>query len=118
MQQVDGCHIIHDRNGREHRLSELPHFSVDGYCAETRTVYEFLGCFFHGDTCQPYRNIPTVNEETLAQRYERTMSRIGQITSSGYKVTIMWECEFDEAGIVEQKPELLTNPIVQNTPLD
>jgi hypothetical protein len=23
----------------------------------------------------------------------------------------MWECEFDESGIVEQKPELLVHPI-------
>jgi G:T-mismatch repair DNA endonuclease (very short patch repair protein) len=117
MEQVDGCHIMHARNGRECRLPELPHFSVDGYCAETRTVYEFLGCFFHGHTCQPFRDIPTLSDETLANRYERTMSRIAQITRSGYKVTIVWECEFDDAGIVQQKPEILTHPIVQYTPL-
>jgi hypothetical protein len=29
----------------------------------------------------------------------------------------MWECEFDEAGIVQQKQELLTRPIAQSTPL-
>jgi hypothetical protein len=29
----------------------------------------------------------------------------------------MWECEFDEEGIVQQKPELLTHPVVHNTPL-
>jgi G:T-mismatch repair DNA endonuclease (very short patch repair protein) len=91
---------------------------VDGYCAETRTVYEFLGCFFHGHTCQPYRDIPTVNEETLAERYERTMSRIEQIMSSGYKVTIMWECEFDEAGIVEQRPELLSSHSAKHSSAD
>jgi hypothetical protein len=45
------------------------------------------------------------------------MSRIEQITRSGYEVKIMWECEYDEAGIVQQKPELLTNPILQSTPL-
>jgi G:T-mismatch repair DNA endonuclease (very short patch repair protein) len=108
---------MHARNSREYRLPGLPHFSVDGYCAETRTVYEFLGCFFHGHTCQPYRDIHTLSDETLAERYDRTLSRIEQITRSGYKVTIMWECELDEAGIVQQKPELLINPIVQYTPL-
>jgi hypothetical protein len=51
MKEVDGCHIMHARNGREYRLPELPHFSVDGYCAETRTVYDFLGFFYHGHTC-------------------------------------------------------------------
>jgi len=45
MQEMDGCKIMHARNGREYRLPELPRFSVDGYCPETRTVYEFL-CYF------------------------------------------------------------------------
>ena len=39
--KTDGMMIIH---GREHRLPELPHFSVDGYCLETYIIYEFLGC--------------------------------------------------------------------------
>jgi hypothetical protein len=51
---------------------------------------------------KPYGDIPTLSEGTLAERYERTMSKIEQITLSGYKVTVMWECEFDEAGIVRQ----------------
>jgi hypothetical protein len=38
MEQTDGVVIKHARNGREYRLPELPHFSVDGYCAETNTV--------------------------------------------------------------------------------
>jgi hypothetical protein len=40
-EQTDGCQI-HARNGREYRPPELAQYSVDGYCAETRTVYEFL----------------------------------------------------------------------------
>jgi hypothetical protein len=42
MEQTDGCRILHARNGLEYRLPELPFYSVDGYCVETRTVYEFL----------------------------------------------------------------------------
>jgi len=38
MEQTDGCTIMHARNGREFRLHELPRYSVDGYCAETKTV--------------------------------------------------------------------------------
>jgi hypothetical protein len=89
MEQVDDCEIMHARNGREYRLPELPKFSVDGYFAETRTVYEFLGCFHRAHTYQPYRDIPTLSEETLVERNERTMSRIEQIMRSGYKVTVM-----------------------------
>ena len=45
IEEMDGCKIMHARNGREYRLPELPRFSIDGYCAETRTVYEIFGCF-------------------------------------------------------------------------
>jgi hypothetical protein len=43
MEQIYGCKIQHARNGREYRLPDLPRFSVDGYCAETRTVTNFWG---------------------------------------------------------------------------
>jgi hypothetical protein len=39
-----GVVIKHASNGREYRLPELPHFTVDVYCAETKTFYEFFGC--------------------------------------------------------------------------
>jgi len=47
-EQTGGCRIMHARNGREYRLPELSNFIADGYCAETRTVYEFFSCFCHG----------------------------------------------------------------------
>ena len=40
-----GCTIRHQGNGREKRTGKLP---VDGWCAETRTAYQFHGCFWHG----------------------------------------------------------------------
>jgi len=43
MEQNDGVEIKHACNEREY-MPELPHFSVDGYCAETNTVYEYYGC--------------------------------------------------------------------------
>ena len=117
MEQEDGCQIRHARNGREFRPSELPHYSVDGYCAETRTVYEFLGCYYHGCTCQPVRDVKTLGRETLAERNEQTLSRIELIKGAGYHVKFQWECKFDEAKIVEQKRELLVHPIVKHAPL-
>jgi len=46
MEQTDGVAIKHARNGREYRLSELLHFSVDGYCAETKQFTSFSGVIF------------------------------------------------------------------------
>ena len=84
MEEEDNCKILHARNGREVRLPELPQFSVDGYSAETRTVFEFMGCFFHGCVkCQPIRDLKTLGGDTLAERYERTMARLELITNAG-----------------------------------
>ena len=59
----------------------------------------------------------TFGGDTLAERYEQTLSRIEQIKQAGYTVKIKWECKFDEAKIVEQKPELSVHPIVKHAPL-
>jgi hypothetical protein len=56
-EQTDGCRIAYGRNGREYRLPELPHLSVEGFCGETRTVYEFTGCYWHGHTCLVFRDV-------------------------------------------------------------
>ena len=103
MEQTDGVAIKHARNGREYRLPELPHFSVDSYCTDTNTVYEFFGCYFHGFTCQPFRDVSTTNGDTLAARYEQTMALLEQITRAGYQFKVQWECEFDDAGIATPK---------------
>ena len=71
MEQTYGLTIKHARNGREYRLPELPHFSVDGYCVETNTIYEIFGCHWLCCTCQPFRDVITTNGDTLAARYEQ-----------------------------------------------
>jgi hypothetical protein len=53
--QTDGCQIQHARNGRDYRPPELVQYSVDGYCAETPNVYEFLGCYYHGLNVNPFQ---------------------------------------------------------------
>jgi len=40
MEETDGVKIMHCRKVSEYRLPELPRFSVDWYCPETRTIYE------------------------------------------------------------------------------
>ena len=40
-----GRDIPHQTIGREKRIDKL---LVDGWCAETRTAYQFHGCYFHG----------------------------------------------------------------------
>ena len=41
----EDLYIQHGRNGGEKRFNN---YSLDGYCEETQTAYEFQGCFWHG----------------------------------------------------------------------
>ena len=107
-EKTDGCRkILHGSNGREYRLPDLPHFSVDGFCQETRTVYEFIGCYYHVHTRQPYRDVTKIRGDTLTERYDRKMMRIEHITRAGYQVELQSECEIDEE-ILTRHPDLKT----------
>ena len=43
--EKEDLYIQHVRNGGEKRVEG---YSLDGYCEETNTAYEFQGCFWHG----------------------------------------------------------------------
>jgi len=68
MEETDGVQIKHCRNGQEYSLRELPRFSVGGYCPDTNTLYEFFGYFWHGHTCQSFRDVATLSGDTMAER--------------------------------------------------
>ena len=47
----EGIHIQHHRNGGEKCVGP---YSLDGYCEETHTAYEYQGCYWHGkNLCIP-----------------------------------------------------------------
>ena len=117
MEQIDGVKFVHGHKSRKYKVPELSLFILDVYCPETRKIYEFFGCHSHGHTCQPIHDVITMNGDTLAERYERTMSSLEHITRAGYLVKFQRECEFDDAGIVKQKTEQLAHPIVLQSAL-
>ena len=49
--EKEGIAIEHGRNGGERRVGR---YSLDGYCEETHTAYEFQGCFWHGKNDSQY----------------------------------------------------------------
>ena len=70
---------------------------VDGYCHDTRAVYEFQGCFTHGcPTCYPNRHETHVRhyDRTMQDVYETTQQKIQHLREQGYTVVQMWECEW------------------------
>lgn len=88
--------IQHSKNGGEFRIPGT-RYHVDGYHEPTKTVYEFLGCYYHGHHCIEDRfklRDPRTNT-TLKTVYQRTMLRLDEIRQKGYNVVQMWECHFD-----------------------
>ena len=82
-EQTEGVKIVHCRNEREFKPPELPRISVDIYFPETNKIHEFFECFWHGDMCQPFRDVVTLNGDTLAEPYESARSRLEEITRAG-----------------------------------
>ena len=107
-------HIQHVRNGGEKRVGK---YSLDGYCEQFHTAYEFQGCFWHGKSCNvisilkigkififfPYTGCPEcypnretvnpVNGKTMQQLYEDTLEKIRYLEDRGFHVEKKWECE-------------------------
>ena len=87
-----GCAIRHQANGREKRIGKLP---VDGWRAETRTAYQFHGCFWHGcPKCHTDpENINTRNRKMMAEVLAKTKTHTAYLRRH-VKVVEMWECEW------------------------
>ena len=88
----NGCTIRHQVNGREKRIGKLP---VDGWCAETRTAYQFHGCFWHGcPKCHtdPEETNPK-NNKTMAELLADTKKHTTYLRRH-VKVVEMWECDW------------------------
>jgi hypothetical protein len=75
-------------------------YRVDGYCKETNTIYEFLGCWYHGcpkcrkeDTVHPWSN------KTMKQLYQESLDRKKVLQDNGFTVVYMWECDWKNSSI-------------------
>ena len=118
--ETEEIDIEHARNGGEKRVGG---YSLDGFCEERNTAYEFHGCFWHGKyyvgflsryftwvflsnflffptgctTCYPNREtVNPKNGRTMQDLREDTMRKAHYLTTGGYRVVEMWECELDK----------------------
>ena len=93
--------IKHTRSGGEQSI-RVPGkiLLVDGYDPETRTVYEFHGCFYHGCVhCFPNQRHRRHNchpDRTIAEIYEATCKKTQQLRNAGYNVIEKWEHVFEK----------------------
>ena len=91
--------IIH-----EHPLIENRKQKVDGYDAETNTVYQFHGTYWHSspkiykpNEIHPQKNI------THGENYQRTLSSDFQLLCWGYNLIVMWEYDWNDFKKITRK---------------
>ena len=76
------------------RQFDLPgtNITVDGYDAQTKTVYEYLGSFWHGNP--RFYNPNDINPKTkttYGYLFEKTQTRLKTIRSLGYNLVEHWD---------------------------
>ena len=84
-----GRDIRHQINGREKRIGKL---LVDGWCSETKTAYQFHGCFFHGCPCAG-KEVNEVNGKSMTELLAETRKNTAYLRHF-VKVVELWECEW------------------------
>ena len=83
--------IRHQINSREKRIGKL---SVNGWCSETKTAYQYHGCFFHGHPCTR-QEVNAVNGKPMAELLAETRKSTAYLRQF-VKVVELWECEWKE----------------------
>ena len=88
-------HIRHQLSNAEKRIGgrKLP---VDGFNAQTQTVYQFHGCYWHGHDCALNRGkeFNEKRKKPMAEIREETRANAEYIKKQGYRVVEMWECHW------------------------
>jgi predicted nucleic-acid-binding Zn-ribbon protein len=93
--KTEGIHIQHAENGGEKRIEYLPqkYMYVDGFDADTNTVYEFHGSYFHGCVwCHIPSDVNPTTKKTYGELYTMTKKKEERIKNLGYNLITKWEC--------------------------
>lgn len=70
-------------------------YCVDAYDAETNTIYEFNGDYFHGNPKKHNQNDLNVRLGIkFGDLYTKTLSKENIIKKAGYNLVVMWEYDY------------------------
>ena len=89
-------HYAMSGHGGERWIERAP---VDGYNPETKTVFQYHGCFWHGcRKCFPYDRDRIIdrNDKTCEDLFKATKRRTGYLRKAGYRVVEAWACKVGE----------------------
>ena len=94
MSKLYNIKIQHAENEIEYKIPNT-RFKADGYCEETKTIYEFHGTIYHGDPrcCNPLEN--NYYGKNYGELYQNTLEREQFIRDLGYNLVVMWEHDWN-----------------------
>ena len=75
--------------GERHRIEN---FSVVGFCGHCDTVFEAMGCFYHGCDCQQKEEGTSEIRKGWKKRKNYDAERKKYIIGNGFEVIEIWEC--------------------------
>jgi len=102
-------------HGGEHEINDA---LVDGYHPESKTVFQFQGCYWHGclKCYTNNRNLPKIKQgkflKSYNQVYNDTRKRTESLKMGGYRVITEWECDYDKTAI---KYNFIRSPRITKT---
>ena len=108
--QKENIVISHALNSGAEVLIATGH-KVDGYHHETKTCYQFDGCYYHGCSCVKIDPEDGKKKKQLEERRQKTEETKSVIEADGrYRLVSMKECQFRK--MMADDPEL--NEFVQS----
>ena len=91
---TDNVSIQHARNTGEFKIPNT-RYKADGYCAETNTIYEFWGDFWHGNPLHHAADdINPIAKKTFGELYKKTQLKRAKIIELGYNLVEIWESDW------------------------
>ena len=111
----NGNNIKHALNGGEKELTiGNKTYKVDGFCEETNTVYEFLGCFWHGcPNCYKPNIINSKNQKDMGTLNDLTVEKRDTIKNAGYNHVSTYECQLTKNKDFQKFAKNFTQEIVE-----
>ncbi|XP_055355223.1 uncharacterized protein LOC129600691 [Paramacrobiotus metropolitanus] len=85
-----------DNDTKLEREFRIGHWTVDGFHSETKTVYEFLGCMWHGcSDCTTKSTMHPFLGKPMEEVQKATFLRFDAIKTLGYTIVSIWEHDYD-----------------------
>ncbi|GFY74898.1 uncharacterized protein TNIN_225431 [Trichonephila inaurata madagascariensis] len=90
---TEGHRILHALNGTGEQ--KIAGYSVDGFCKETNTVYQYQGCFHHGcENCYDGDLIHPLAGTTMRSLRQKKEGVTDALRQRGYNIIQMLEHDF------------------------